>query len=320
MAERVSADAREAVVVGGQAPPGRPDATGDAADRRVPALHYTLLAVTFSVIWAAAIVAVKTLVTYAPPLLAMAIRFLAAGGLLLGFARLRGLALPVTWADWRPIVVLGLLTNALYLGLSALALTALSSGTVAILASTNPLILAVVAPWLLHEPLTVWKAAGLLTGFGGVVWVMGSRVGEHDQPWAMAVTILAIVFLVAGNVFFKRTRFRQDLLVVNGGQLLAAGLLLAVPSLLWESAAAVRWTPAFLAALAFVVLVTSCLGTLIWFWLLRHGDASRASAYFFLNPVVGLFLGALLLGEPLRPQDFAGAGAVALGIYLVQRG
>ncbi len=299
---------------------------GGTADLAAPGagatrtLRYALLAVTFSAIWAAAIVAVKTLVTYSPPLFAMALRFLAAGGLLLGYARLRGLTLPATWAEWRPIVVLGLLTNALYLGLSAVALTALSSGTVAILASTNPLILAVAAPWLLREPLTAWKGAGLAIGFGGVVWVMGSRVGEHDQPWAMAVTILAIAFLVAGNVFFKKTRFRQDLLVVNGGQLLAAGLLLAGPSLLCEPIGAVRWTAPFLGALAFVALVTSCLGTLIWFWLLRHGDASRASAYFFLNPILGLFLGALLLGEPLRPQDLAGGAAVALGIYLVQRG
>ncbi len=57
-----------------------------------------------------------------------------------------------------------------------------------------------------------------------------------------------------------------------------------------------------------------------WFWLLTHGDATRASAYFFLNPIFGLFIGALLLGEPLGPVDFVGSAAVALGIYLVQRG
>jgi drug/metabolite transporter (DMT)-like permease len=58
----------------------------------------------------------------------------------------------------------------------------------------------------------------------------------------------------------------------------------------------------------------------IWFWLLRHGDATRASAWFFLNPVIGVFLGAAILGEPLRVQDFLGAATVALGIHLVQRG
>ena len=281
---------------------------------------YALLAVTFSVIWAASIVAVKTLVTYAPPLLAITIRFLVAGGLLLVLARLRGLPFPATLAAWRPLVVLGLLTNALYLGLSAIALTDLSSGTVAILASTNPLILAVVAPWLLAEPLTRGKALGLLVGFAGVVWVMHVRVGADDRPWAMAVTVLAIGFLVAGNILFKRMRFAHHLLVVNAGQLLAAGLALVLPALLLEPLGAIRWTPPFVAAMAFVVVAASCVGTLLWYWLLRNGDASRASAYFFLNPVLGVFLGGLLLGEPLRAADFAGAAVVGLGIYLVQRG
>jgi drug/metabolite transporter (DMT)-like permease len=57
----------------------------------------------------------------------------------------------------------------------------------------------------------------------------------------------------------------------------------------------------------------------IWFWLLRRGDATRASAWFFLNPIIGVFLGATILAEPLRAQDFLGAAAVAFGIHLVQR-
>jgi drug/metabolite transporter (DMT)-like permease len=56
-----------------------------------------------------------------------------------------------------------------------------------------------------------------------------------------------------------------------------------------------------------------------WFWLLDHGNASRASAWFFLNPIVGLVLAALMLGEPLGAHDLIGAAGVALGIALVQR-
>ena len=58
---------------------------------------------------------------------------------------------------------------------------------------------------------------------------------------------------------------------------------------------------------------------LIWFFLLQSGDAGRASAFFFLNPILGLFLGALLLGEPLHRFDLVGTLGVAVGIYLVQR-
>lgn len=282
-------------------------------------MRYTLLAVLFSLLWAAAFIGVKVALRSSPPLFLMAFRFLVAGTLLLCFARLRGRRLPGTLAGWGPLVVLGLLNNALYLGLSSTGLQHVSAGMGAVLASTNPLLLALVAAWLLGERLTPAKVLGLLLSFGGVVWIMRSRMGDENRPGGMALMLLAIVFLVAGTVVFKKLRVPQDLLVVNGGQLFAAGVALSISSLLLEPVGTVRFTASFMAAQAFLILGVSCLGMLIWFWLLRHGDASRASAYFFLNPVLGLGLGALLLGESLRLGDFAGSAAVAIGILIVQR-
>lgn len=287
--------------------------------RPVSPIRYTLLALLFSLLWAAAFIAVKVGLRSAPPFFLMASRFLAGGILLLGYARLRGIALPATAGEWCALGLLGLLNNAVYLGLSAIALRRLSAGMAAILASTNPLLLALVAAWWLGERLTARKVAGMLASFAGVVWIMRSRVGGQDAPDAMALALLAICFLVAGTVAFKRIRPPQDLLVVNGAQLLTSGLALLAPSLLWEPVASVRLTGSFLLAQAFLVLGVSCAGMLIWFWLLRNGDASRASAYFFLNPVLGLFLGWLALGESMGARDVAGTAVVAAGIYLVQR-
>jgi len=100
---------------------------------------------------------------------------------------------------------------------------------------------------------------------------------------------------------------------------MASSLALAVLSLVLEPVAAVRWDANFLGAVLYLALAVSCGAMIIWFQLLRAGDASRASAFFFLNPVVGLFLGALLLGEPMHTFDFVGTVGVAIGIYLVQR-
>jgi drug/metabolite transporter (DMT)-like permease len=58
----------------------------------------------------------------------------------------------------------------------------------------------------------------------------------------------------------------------------------------------------------------------LWYWLLRRGEASRVSAYFFLTPIFGLALGALVLGEPATWRDLAGLAATAAGIALVQSG
>lgn len=280
---------------------------------------YTTLALLFSFLWASAFMGVKIGLRSSPPLFLMGFRFLIAGALLLLVARLRGHPFPGARRDWRRLAVLGLLNNAAYLGLSAIALRHLSGGMGAVLASTNPLMLAAVAPWVLQERLGAARVAGLALAFASVLAIMYARTGAGDPPGAMALILLANALMVAGTVLFKRWAPRHPLTVVNGTQLLAASAALLLPSLLWEPVAAVRWDPAFLGAIAYLALAVSCGAMLIWFYLLRSGDASKASAFFFLNPVIGLFLGALLLGEPLRPQDFAGTAGVALGIYLVQR-
>jgi drug/metabolite transporter (DMT)-like permease len=294
-----------------------------AAETHGPALktisRYTALALLFSFIWSSAFVAVKISLQSSPPLFLMASRFLVAGAVLLVYARLRSARMPPRARDWGPLALLGLLNFGLYLGLTAVALQHLSAGMGAVLASTNPLMLAVLAPWVLGERVGALKATGIVTSFAGVVAMMWSRLGTDNRPGAMVLVVISITCLVAGTLLFKRMRLDYDLLVLNGAQLLAAGVVLIVPSVLFEPVRDVRLTAGFLAAQAYLVVVVSWIGMAIWFWLLRAGDATRASAWFFLNPVLGLLLGALLLGEPLRAQDLAGAAAVAAGIYLVQR-
>jgi drug/metabolite transporter (DMT)-like permease len=281
--------------------------------------RYTALALLFSLIWSSAFISVKISLEASPPLFLMASRFLVAGGLLLVFAAVRGHRMPAGAREWWPLALLGLLNFGLYLGLTAVALQHLSAGMGAVLASTNPLMLALLAPWALGERVGVMKAIGIVTSFAGVVWMMGSRLGDDNRPGAMVLVVVSIMCLVAGTLLFKRMHLDYDLVVLNGAQLLAAGVFLIVPSVVLEPVAGVRLTPSFLLSQAYLVVVVSWIGMATWFWLLRAGDATRASAWFFLNPVLGLLLGALLLGEPLRGQDFAGAATVAAGIYLVQR-
>ena len=284
------------------------------------AARYTVLAITFSILWAAAFIAIKVALLGSPPLTLQASRFLIAGVGLLAIAMALGRRLPVRAEDWRAIVVLGLLNHALYLGVTTFAIQRMSAGMAAVLASTNPVMLALVAPWAIGERIGPVKAVGLALSYAGVVWVMWSRVGPDNQPGAIALFLLAVGFLVSGTIAFKRLAPALDRLVLTGGQLLVAGLVLAVPAALAESWTDVRLTVPFVLAQGYLIVGVSWIAILIWFWLLDHGDASRASAWFFLNPILGLLLATLLLGESLDRHDLLGAAAVAGGIYLVQRG
>ncbi len=261
----------------------------------------------------------KLALTGAPPLTLQASRFVIAGAVLLAVAAALGRPWPRTRHDWRAIVVLGLLNQALYLGVTTFAIDRMSAGMGAVLASTNPVMLALVAPWALGERLGPVKLAGLALSYAGVVWVMWSRVGPDNEPWAMALFLVAVAFLVGGTIAFKRLAPRTDRLVLIGGQLLLAGVVLGPFAVALEPWRDVRLTTAFVVGQGYLIVGASWIAMLLWFWLLDHGDASRASAWFFMNPILGLVFGALLLGEGLSASDLAGAAGVAVGIWLVQR-
>ena len=280
---------------------------------------YAPLAILFSVLWASAFMAVKVGLTASPPLFLMWSRFLIAGGTLLLVGVALGHSLPKTPSAWGRLAVLGLLNYGAYLGISVIALEHVSGGMGAVLASTNPLLLALVAPLLLKESLSRLRIAGLVLAFVSVILVMHSRTGAANQPFSMFLILVANAFLVGGTVLFKRWQPTEELTILNGVQLGAAGLALMIPSLLTEPVAQVHLTPHLLGAIVYLILVVSLGAMTLWFLLLRNGDAARASSYFFLNPIFGLFLGALLLAEPLHSLDFVGTLGVAAGIYLVNR-
>jgi drug/metabolite transporter (DMT)-like permease len=281
--------------------------------------RYTALTVAFSCIWVSAFVALKIALRDAPPLTLMCSRFFVAGMALLLLARVRGASFPRGWRAWVPIAVLGLLMQGIYFGLTSIAINHLSAGLSAVFASTNPVILAMVAPWFLGERLTLARAAGIAVSFAGVVWLMAGRLGAANAPWAAALFFACVCFFVAATILFKRWDLPYDRVLLNGGQLLTGGLVLLVPTLLTERLDAIRFTPSMLAAQVYLTVVVSCLAMLVWLWLLDHGDATSASVFFFLNPVWGLILGALLLGEPLHASELAGGVAVGLGVWMVQR-
>ncbi|HZW52865.1 MAG TPA: DMT family transporter [Candidatus Elarobacter sp.] len=271
-------------------------------------------------LWASAFVPSKIGVLGSSPLWFLVVRFAVSGLIALGFALAVGARPPRGRREWTALIVLGILANAVYLGTYE-ALRHLASGVGAIVASTNPLALALVAPWLLREPLTRGKVAGMLLGFGGVVAIMAVRTGTGSaDPSDVALAFAGVLGSVASTIVFKRWCGELDLRIVVPVQLLASGLVLLPLAMLSEGAPHANWTWQLVVSFWYVVLVMSFGASVLWFWLLTHGEASRVTAYYFLTPAFGLALAALLLHEPVGWRDLGGLVAIALGIALVQRG
>jgi drug/metabolite transporter (DMT)-like permease len=277
-------------------------------------------ALMYVFLWASAYVPSKIGVLDSSPLWFLTVRFAIAGALTLALGFRLGGRLPAVRREWLAIGALGVLGNALYLGFTYEALRHLASGVGAIVASLNPLVLAIVAPSLLGERLTPLKIAGLLLGFGGVVGVMVARAGSGSaNPSDVLLAFCGVIASVAATIVFKKFCGGIDLRITSGLQLLAASAVLVVPAAVFEGAPHAMASLRLGAAFVYLIAVISVGASLLWFWLLDRGEASRVSAFYFLTPIFGLFIAYVMLGEPVGARDVGGLLAIALGIFIVQR-
>jgi drug/metabolite transporter (DMT)-like permease len=274
----------------------------------------------FCVLWSSAFSVAKVALADCPPLILLGTRFLAAGALMLAFARVQGLRWTLGRREVILFAALGIANQAVYLGIGYIGLRDISSGLSALIVSANPVVTAVLAVMFLDERMTWGKGLGLLLGIGGVAYIVGNRVAiGADHLQGIVLTIIALLSLVGGTILFKRFAPKDGLWIGNGVQSLAAGIATLPFALGFESVGDVVPTWRLLAAFAYLVLIVSVFVYLLWFQILTVSGATAASSYHFLMPPLGMLFGWLLLGERMAVSDLLGILPVVLGIYLVTR-
>jgi drug/metabolite transporter (DMT)-like permease len=279
-----------------------------------------LMVLGFVLLWSSAFSAGKIAVADCPPLLFLAVRFLAAGALMMALAAVSGMSWTLTRRDVAVFAALGVANQAIYLGIGYVALKTVSAGLAALIVSANPIVTAVVAAAVLGERMTWRKLAGLVFGLAGVAFIVRSRLLlGTDQLGGIVLCVLALMSLVGGTILFKLFAPTQGLWIGNGVQSLAAGIAILPFALGFESFADIVPSASLIAAFAYNVLFVSVFAYLLWFRILTVSGATAASSYHFLIPPLGMLFGWLLLGEHLEAADLFGIVPVALGIYLVTR-
>jgi len=277
-----------------------------------------ILVAAFCLIWSAAFAVSKLAMLDCPPLILVSARCIFAGAVVLAAVFLSGMRPRLTRRDLAIYAALGIANYSLYLGFGYVGMTlGVSAGLSALISSANPILTAVLAAALLDEPLSVRKVAGLLLGIAGVGVIVESRMTGGEGVVGVAFAIAALAALVGGTILFKRFTPNGSLVLGNGVQNLAGGLALAPFALTLENVGAVVPSARLLVCFLFLALMSSVIAYLLWFHLLNVAGASKASAYHFLMPPLGLFFGWLLLGERTEPFDLLGVLPVALGIWLV---
>ncbi|MBN9019703.1 MAG: DMT family transporter [Rhizobiales bacterium] len=276
--------------------------------------------VLFCLIWSSAFAAAKIALPHCPPLLLLTGRFLAAGGLMLVIAAAIGRLRMPDRTSLVKLALLGVLNNAIYLGFSFSGMRTVSSAFGAVLISTNPLLVALLAAPLLGERLTARKLVGLVLGLVGVAIVLRSRLAGTEDLHGSALVACGLVALVLGTVLFKKWKPGGDLFTGTALQSLAGGIVLLPVALATESIGDIDPTPALAGAFAYLVVAVSIGAFWLWFRLLQTRTATEASALHFLMPPLGLLFGWLVFREPVSAVDMLGIVPIALGIALVTRG
>lgn len=278
-----------------------------------------LMGVTFAFVWASAFTTTRIIVTAAPPLTALTVRFAISAALAILLALAMGQSFRLSRAEWRAVVLFGICQNALYLGLNWVAMQWVEASAASIIASMMPLIVAFLGWAALGDRLRPMAFAGLLIGVAGVALIMGVRLQHGLNIPGTVLCLLGAVALAVATLSARGASGSRNMMMIVGLQMAVGSLVLALPAawLEWGQPVTYSWTLGV--AFLYTVVAPGIAATWIWFLLVNRIGAIRAATYHFLSPFFGVAVAALILGERFGVTDAVGALIIAVGILMVQR-
>jgi drug/metabolite transporter (DMT)-like permease len=284
--------------------------------RTSPTVRIWLALATVYLLWGSTYLGIKFAIDTIPPLLMGSLRFLIAGGVLFALSVRSGDTAGdrLGPAQWRATLLIG---AALLLGGNGgviLAEQYAPTGVVALLVATAPLWMAVLDRLFFGRRLPPLVIVGLIIGFGGVAFLIGSPGPGRIQLLGAALALAAPISWASGSVLSRHVRLPSRPLVSAAMEMLWAGALFFVLSAATgelgrvhlSSISGKSWL-----ALLYLIVFGSLVAFSAYMWLLRAAPLSLVSTYAYVNPVVAVILGAVFLGETAGPRTLI-AGAIIL--------
>jgi drug/metabolite transporter (DMT)-like permease len=275
------------------------------------------------VFWGSTYLGIDIAVEHIPPALMCGVRFLIAGTLMLLYCRFKGQNVSFNSKQMVQLAVIGVL---LLVGGNltlSYAEQYVSTGLSALLVAITPLWFLVLDTLLLGDHrISARGLAGLALGAVGTIvllWpelTVTGKLGRKELWYSLG--LLGSSFTWAfGSVLSKRWQPGQASLSAAGWQMTFAGLANMLYAALNRDFARAVWTPRGLGAVAYLVVGGSWIGYTSYIWLLGHVPTSKVSTYAYVNPVVAVFLGWLVLKEPVDKFILAGSAIVVASVVLV---
>lgn len=277
--------------------------------------------VSLAALWGASFLFMRLGAAEFGPVALAFVRVAAASALLLPLLAYRA-QMPALREHWRAILVVGLTNSALPFMCFNYAALYINAGLSAVFNATTPLFGAVFAWLWLKDRLDPARIAGLLIGFGGVLWLVWDRAALKPGTSGGTEVALAVLACLAATVlygfsasFTKRTLTGVPPMAVAAGSQAGAALFLAAPAVVWWPAqmpGADAWGYALVLAVA-----CTALAYLLYFRLIANVGPANAISVTFLIPVFAVVWGGVFLGEKVDLAMALGCAVILLGTSLV---
>jgi drug/metabolite transporter (DMT)-like permease len=276
------------------------------------------------VIWGTTYLALRIGVTQFPPFLFSMFRFLAAGPILILFMLTIGKA---QWPDRKVIfnqAVCGLLMVTLGISMVGWAEVYISSGVAAIVCSMMPIWTILINVLITKDEKPNWLIVlGLAMGLAGIIMIFGEHLSEFSNSnytKGIVLTFAANLCWAIGSIWIKRKNQDSNPFLNAGIQMLFGGLFLIPFSLVLDDYSKIQWNSQVIGSLIYMIMIGSVAAYACYSYAIKKLPMTLVSLYAYINPIVAVILGWLILSEKLNFQIALAIAVTVAGIYLVNRG
>jgi drug/metabolite transporter (DMT)-like permease len=278
--------------------------------------------ITVCIIWGTTYLGIHVALETVPVLLVAGLRWMAAGVIMSGLMLATGRGLPKPRL-WGPLVLLGFLMNVVGNGFVVYAQQYVASGLTAVLIATTPFWSALLERLLPDgERFTKRSLAGLALGFSGIivlVWPEMTHGGASGRTFIIGVIAiqLACIGWVIGTSYAKRHELGDNPFRSTALQMVFSGIMLLTAATAHGDWAQVTFTPRTIAAMAYLSIAGSLVAYSAYIYAIQHLPLQLVSLYAYINPMIAVALGTLLLNEPLSARIVVAAVLVFAGTWIV---
>jgi drug/metabolite transporter (DMT)-like permease len=278
--------------------------------------------VAVCLLWGTTYLAIRIALETVPPMLMGALRWTIAGALILAVMKLRGDTIPRR-TEWPALTVLGMLLIGLGNGGVVWAEQTVPSGLTAVLVAVIPF-------WMIgverlagdRSPLTLRRTVGLMIGFAGIVLLVWPELElENSRQFLLGVlaTQVACLGWAIGSSYSRRRRSTENVLAVAALQMLFGGLAMFIAGSLRGEWMSLAFNARTAAALGYLVVFGSVGGFSAYAYALKYLPVATVSLYAYVNPVIAMVLGALVLQEVLGVRVAVAGAIVLIGMAMVRK-